>query len=88
MEQPLRNETSEDEIMHDQVGQSDFENSDENQIMRDDLDYSSVWDRARSPKERNTGERQGEQSNLKNETITRSSTRPTRGIRAIRFREM
>ena len=26
LEQPLQNETSEDEIMHDQVGQSDFDN--------------------------------------------------------------
>ena len=29
LDQPLHNETSEDEIMHDQVSQSDFENSDE-----------------------------------------------------------
>ena len=43
LEQPLQNETSEDEIMHDQVGQSEFENSDEDQIMQDDdLDYSSM----------------------------------------------
>ena len=55
---------SEDEIMHDQVGYNEFENSDENQIMQEnDLDYSSVWDRSRSPKERITWERQGEQSN-------------------------
>ena len=33
LEQPLQNETLEDEIMHDQVGQSEFENSDEDQIM-------------------------------------------------------
>ena len=88
MEQPLQNETSEDEIMHDQMGQNEFENLDEGQIMQeDDLDYSSVRDRSRSPRERNTGERQGEQRNSENETITRS-TRPTWGIRPIRFREM
>ena len=40
--------------MHDHVGQNEFENSDEDQIMhKDDLDYSSVQDRSRSPKERN-----------------------------------
>ena len=87
LKQPLQNETSEDEIMHDQVGQNEFENSDEHQIMQDDPDYSSVWNESRSPKERNTGERQGDQSNPENETITRS-TRPTRGIRPIRSREM
>ena len=54
LEQPLQNEMSEDEIMHDQ---SDFENSDEDQIIQeDDLDYNSVRDRSRSPRERNTGE--------------------------------
>ena len=64
--QPLQNEMSEDEIMHDQVGQNEFENSNEDQIMQeDDLDYSSVRDRSISPRERNTGERQGEQSNPK-----------------------
>ena len=43
LEQPLQNETSEAEIMHDQVGQSKFENSDEDQIMQeDDLDYNSM----------------------------------------------
>ena len=31
---PLLNETSEDEIMHDQVDQNEFENSDEDQIMQ------------------------------------------------------
>ena len=36
LEQPLLNETSEDEIMHDQVGQSEFEDSDEDQIMQED----------------------------------------------------
>ena len=78
MEQPLQNETSEDEIMFDQVGQKEFENSDEDQIMQeDDLDYCSVRDRSRSPRKRNTGERQREQSNPENETITRRSTRPT-----------
>ena len=62
---------SEDKIMHDQVGQNEFENSAEDQIMQEDnLDYSSVQDRSRSPRERNMGERQGEQSNPKNETIT------------------
>ena len=74
--------------MHDQVDQSEFENSDEDQIMQeDDLDYSSVQDRSRSHRERNIGEGQGEQSNPENETSTRS-TRPTRGIKPIRFREM
>ena len=39
--QPLQNETLEDEIMHDQVGQNEFKNSDEDQIMQDNnLDYS------------------------------------------------
>ena len=38
--------------------------------------------------ERNTGERQGEESNPGNETIAQRSTRPTRGIRPIHFREM
>ena len=70
------------------MGQSELENSDEEQIMQEDkLDYSSVRDRSRSPRERNTGERHGEQSDPENETITRSS-RPTRGIRLIRFMEM
>ena len=57
LEQPLQDETSEDEIMHDQVGQNKFENSDENQVMQeDDPGYSLVRDRCRSPRERNTGE--------------------------------
>ena len=61
LEQPLQNETSEDEIMHDQVGQNELENSDEDQIMQeDDPDYSLVRDRSRSPRERNMGERKGE----------------------------
>ena len=61
MEQTLQNEMSEDEIMHDQVGQNEFENSDEDQIMQeDDLDYCSVRDRSRSLRERNTGERDKE----------------------------
>ena len=69
------------------MGQNELENSDEDQIMQeDDPDYSSAWDKSRS-RERNTGERLGEQSNLKNETLTRS-TRPTRSIKPIRFREM
>ena len=29
LEQPLQNEMSEDEIMHDQAGKNEFENSDE-----------------------------------------------------------
>ena len=33
LEQPFQNEMSEDEIMHDPVGQSEFENSDKDQIM-------------------------------------------------------
>ena len=74
--------------MLDQVGQNKFENLDEDQIMQeDDPYYSSVRDRSRSG-ERNSGERQGEQSNPENETITKRSTRPTRGIRPIRFREL
>ena len=36
LEQPLLNETSEDEILHDQVGQNKFENLDEDQIMQED----------------------------------------------------
>ena len=61
LEQPLQNETLEDKIIHDQVGQNEFENSNEAQIMQEDvLDYSPVGDRSRSPRERNTGERQGE----------------------------
>ena len=55
LEQPLPNETL-DEIMHDQVGQNQFENSDEDQIIQEDnLDYSSVQDRSRL-RERNMGE--------------------------------
>ena len=58
MEQPLRNETSEDKIKHDQVNQNEFQNLDEYQIiLEDDLDYCSVLDKYRSPRERNTGER-------------------------------
>ena len=69
--------------------QNEFKNLEEDQIMQeDDPDYSSAWDRSRSPRERNTGERQGDQRNLKNETTTWRSTRPTWGIRPIRFREM
>ena len=56
LEQPLQNETSEDEIMHDQVGQNEFENSDEDPIMQEDNpDNSSVRDRSRFHIERNTG---------------------------------
>ena len=56
LKQLLQNETCEDEIMHDQEGQNEFENSDEDQIMQeDDPDYSLVWDRSRFPGERNTG---------------------------------
>ena len=69
-----QNETSEDEIMHDQVGHNAFKNLDKDPIMlADDLDYSSVRDRSSFPSERNTRERQGEQSNPDNETITRST---------------
>ena len=53
---------------------NEFENSDEGQ-----RDYCSVRDRSRSSREG-----QGEQSNPENETITR----PTRGIKPIRFRVM
>lgn len=59
LEQPLQNETSEDEIMQDQVGQNEFESSDEDQIMQENAyDYSLARDRSRSPRERNTGERE------------------------------
>ena len=76
-----------DEIMHD-LGQREFENSNEDQIMQeDDPDYSSVQDRSRSPRERNTGKKPGEQSNPENETITRS-TILTRGVKPICFWEM
>ena len=85
----LQNEMSEDGIMHDQVGKNEIENSDKDQIMQeDDSDYSSVRDRSVSLRERNTGERQREQSNPENEIITRRSTRPTRGIKSLLFREM
>ena len=57
-------------------------------MQEDDSHYSLVQDRSMSPRERNTGKRQGEQSNPENETISRRSTRPTRGIKSIRFREM
>ena len=74
--------------MHDQVGQNEFENSDEDQIKQeDDLDYNSVWDRSRSPRERNTGEKQREQNNPENETITWSTSR-TMGKKTKRFREI
>ena len=57
----LQNETSANEIMRDQC-----KNSDEDQIMqKNDFDYSSVRDRSRSPRERNTGERQEGQIILK-----------------------
>ena len=86
LEQPLQNETSKDEIMHDHVGQSEFENSDEDQIMKEDnLDYGSVQDRSRSLRKRNTRERRGEKSNPENETITRKSRRPTKVIRPPTF---
>ena len=49
--------------MQDHVDQSEFENLDEDQIMQgNDFDYSSVRNRSRSPRERNTWNRQGEQS--------------------------
>ena len=74
--------------MHDQVGQNEFETSDEDLIkLEDGLDYTSGKERSRSLRERNTGERQEEQSNPENETITRSS-RATRGIGLIRFGEL
>ena len=58
LEQPLQNETSEDEIMHVQVGQRKCENSDKDQIMQEDnSEYSSVRDRSRSPRARNTGDK-------------------------------
>ena len=53
--------------MHDQVGPNELENSDEDQIKQeDDPVYSLVRDRSRSPRERNTRERQGEQNNTEN----------------------
>ena len=86
MEQPLQNETSEDEIMDDQLGQNEFENSNEDQMIQEaDPDYSIERDKSRSPRGR---KRQEEQSNPENETITRRSTRATRGIKPKRFREM
>ena len=36
LEKLIQNETSDDEIMHDQVGQNEFENSDDDQIMQED----------------------------------------------------
>ena len=88
LEQPLQNKMSEDKIMHDQVCQNEFENLDEDQIMQeDDSDYSLVQDRYGSPRERNTRERQGEQSNPKKEIISRS-TRSTGGIKPVCFREI
>ena len=54
LEQLLENETSEDEIMNDQEGQNELKKSDEDQIMQEDnLDYSLVWDRSKSSRERN-----------------------------------
>ena len=50
-EQLLQNKMLEDEIIYDQVGQNEFENSDEDQIMQE------VRDRSRSPLEKNTSER-------------------------------
>ena len=48
-------------MIYDQVGQNEFENLDEDQIMQeDDPDYSLVWDRSWSPREINTREKQGE----------------------------
>ena len=74
--------------MNNQVGENELENSDEDQMMQeDDSDYSLVRDKPRSTRERNTGERQREQSNPENERITRS-TRPTRGIKPICFWEI
>ena len=71
LEQPLQNKTSEDKIMHNQVGRNYFENMDEDQIMKEDYpDFSTVWDKSRSPRERNTRERQREQVNSTNETST------------------
>ena len=60
LEQPLQNETSKDEIMHDQVGQKEFENSDEDQIVQDEPNYSSVQDRSRPPPEKEIRERDKE----------------------------
>ena len=40
LKQTLQNEMSEDEILHDQVGQNEFENLAEDQIMQDVPDYS------------------------------------------------
>ena len=41
------------------MGQNEFENSDEDKIMQeDDLDYSSVQDKSRSPRERNTRDKE------------------------------
>ena len=52
LKQSLQNETSEDEIMHDQMGQNAFKKSDKDQIMQeDDRHYNSLPDRCRSPRE-------------------------------------
>ena len=67
---------------------NEFENSDEDRTMQEDNPgYSLVRNRWTSPRERNTGERQGEQSNPENERITRC-TRPTKGLKPERFRDM
>lgn len=78
VEQPLQKETSE-ETMQGEEGQKDSENSDEDQSMQEDTcDYSLDRDRSRSPRKRNTGEREREQFE---ENIRRRSTRATRGIK-------
>ena len=71
-------------MIYDQVKQNKFEN-DEDQIMQEDNSGCGLMrDKSKSHWERNTGERQGEQNNRENETITW----PTWGIKPIRFREM
>ena len=81
---PVRNETSEEESMSEQ---NECEISDEDQIMEEEYaDYSLGRDRSRSPRGRNTEEREGEQGDP--ETGARRSSRSTRGIKPQRFRDM
>ena len=81
---PVRNETSEEESMSEQ---NECEISDEDQIMEEEYaEYSLGRDRSRSPRGRNTEEREREQGDP--ETGARRSSRSTRGIKPQRFRDM
>jgi hypothetical protein len=80
---PVRSEMSEEESMSEQ---NEFEIS-EDQIMEEEYaDYSLGRDRSRSPRGRNTEEREREQGHT--ETGARRSSRSTRGIKPQRFRNM